>query len=314
MAKRTMTISRLWYHPARKRDDPGPVSDLPDGTDLLTLFKQFVEKVDPDKLVRQDTLSYVSVAAPPTLRGRALLLTTESGRFGEKGNVKDVITHQAKGKFGENDATAVITHGVLLVPKVGTSALAFVERSAGQGGMARLLDVFIPWFGARFPKHILERDSIVEKDAWIEHANLVKVRATARSQLTDLASGAKDTVVGNVVHTIEPVGANDTLPRWLWKRLRDNKLDRAKYLGLSEHTDPDTLDVDVTLAGGGQTKTFEIDTEKTPAMRMVLTTSGESAFDAGKVLKAALDEASDIFAEYGIEWSEADATNRRSDG
>ena len=307
MAKRTMTISRLWYHPMRKRDAAGPVSDLPDKKDLLDLFEEFVDGVDPDHLVRKDTLSYVSLQSIER-RGRALLIATESGRFGEKGSLKDVETHQPTGTFGENEATAVITHGVLLVPKVGTSALAFVERSAGQGGMTRLLDLFVPFFNARYShNHLLERDAIVEKEAWIERANLVKVRATARSQLSDPGSDSKDQILGHIVHTIEPDGPNGVLPRWLWRRLRDNKVDRTKFLGLSEHTDPDELDVQVTLAGDGQSKTFEIGTEKTPTMKRVLTTSGESAFDKVKVLSAALDEAAEIFAEFGVEWSEADA-------
>lgn len=306
-----MTITRLWYHPQRRRDQPGPVADLPDGVDLLTLFDSFVKGIHPDKLVRNDTQSYTSLLRPPRVQNRALIMATESGRFGEKGNVKDVITHKSTGEYGENEATAVVTHGVLLVPKPGTSALAFVERSGGQGGMTRLLDLFEVYFRARYPKHVLERESIVERDAWVDRANLIKVRATARTQMTDPGSGKTDTVVGNIVHTIEPAGgASATLPRWLWRRLRDNKMDRAKYLGLASNVDVEQLDLDITLQADGRTKTFEINTEKTPNLSLVLTTTGESAFDEEKVVNKALNEAASIFADLGIDWSEADALDK----
>lgn len=308
-----MTVTRLWYHPFRKKDQAGPVSDLPDHDDMLDVFAAYVESgLDRERLVRTDTETYVSIEGKPERKGRSLTLAFESGRFGERGTIKDRRTHEVKGTFGRDDATAVVTHGVLLVPKIGTSALAFVERSAGQGGMTRVLDLFVETFNATYPNHRMEKESILRTEAWIKRAGVLQIRGTVRKRNSDPASDSKHLSVGDLVHTLVPSGGQTYLPRSVWHQFRDNKLERARYLGLSDETDLDNLDLEVTLGDGDQQRTFEIDTQKTPSLRLVITGSGQTPFTAGRFRKEALDQAKDIFDEYGIDWSEADALDRSS--
>jgi hypothetical protein len=261
--KRTMTVSRLWYHPFRKTDEAGQVADLPDGSDMLDMFTEFVEHdIDRERLVRTETETYIAIVDVER-KGRSITIRFESGRFGERGSIKDRRTHEVKGVFGEDDAPAVITHGVLLVPRIGTSVLGFIERSAGQGGMALVLDLFTETFNAKFPQHRMKRESILRKEAWLQAASLTQVRGTIRKQTTDVASDNQHQMLGNLVHTLVPAERHGVLPRWLWEHMKNNKLEGARYLGLAEDTDLDTLDIEVTFSDGVQQKTFEIDTEKT---------------------------------------------------
>ena len=68
----------------------------------------------------------------------------------------------------------------------------------------------------------------------------------------------------------------------------------------------------MTLTDGTQSKTFELGNEKTPNLNLVLTASGAAAPTSQKVLATALSEAPEIFRYYGIQWSQADAVERRT--
>ncbi len=73
MPKRTMTVSRLWYHPFRKTDEAGQVADLPDGSDMFDMFTEFVERdIDRERLVRPETETYIALGES-VLEGRCLL-------------------------------------------------------------------------------------------------------------------------------------------------------------------------------------------------------------------------------------------------
>ena len=305
MAKRTMGVSRLWYHVRRKPGDLGNVANLPDGSDLLDVFEAFTaNELTPDSLVRKATESYVRLTGVRRF-GRALVLQFESGRFGEEGKIRDVATHKEVGQFKRTNATAVITHGVLLVPKSGTGALIFTERSGGQGGMSGLADHFLDLINTRFPEHLMKRTSVVRSEAWLKAAQLTKVEGTVRKYRTDNASDSVDDVIGDLRHTFVPTRGQKYLPRKVWEGLRDRKINRARFLGFSEGTELD--EVEVTLTDGSQSKTFEVGNEKTPNLNLVLTPSGAAAPTAQKILNTALDEASEIFKYYKIEWSEGDA-------
>lgn len=308
MAKRTMGVTRVWFHTRRKPDDIGNVAELPDGTDLLAAFESFAQSgLTDDSLVRRETESYVRLQRF-TLAGRSITFEFESGRFGEEGKIRDIKTHEEVGEFTRNNATAVVTHGVLLVPQSGTGALVFSERSGGQGGMPGLLDHFVDVFNGRFPDHIMKKQSVVKSEAWLKAAKLMKVQGTVRKYRTDEASDGADQVVGDLTHTFTPTRGEKYLPRKVWEGLRDRRINRAKFLGFDEGTELD--EVDVTVTDGTQSKTFELGNEKTPNLNLVLATSGQVAPNSTKVLHTALDEAAEIFKNYRIEWSEADAIKR----
>ena len=105
-----MTVNRVWYHPLRKTNvEDQSSSRTPDGRDLLEVFVDFAQSdIDNDSLVREDRESYAVVTGVER-KNRAVIITTESGRFGEEVSIKDVRTHQLKGRFTPSDATVVVT-------------------------------------------------------------------------------------------------------------------------------------------------------------------------------------------------------------
>lgn len=310
MPRRTMSVTRLWYHPRRKPDELGDLTELPDESDLLDMFDKFLtDELTADSLVRAENERYATLQSKRRI-GRSITVRMESGRFGEDGAIKDVTTHEQVGEFTRDNATTVVTHGVLLVPKTGTSALVFSERSAGVGGMPALVDHFVDAFNAKFTDYLMKKQSVVRTDAWLQAAELMRVEGTIRRYTTDPASDAGDQVVGELTHTLVPPRDQKYFPRRVWEHLRDRRIDRAKFLGFAEGTEPDA--VGVTVTHGGQTKRFELDHEKTPSLSLVLTTSGEPAFDESRVRNTALNEAAGIFDYYGIEWSESDAIRQEA--
>lgn len=307
MPRRTMTMTRIWYHPLRKTkmEDWGLVGELPDKKDLADLFEKFVQSdVTNDTLVRPDRESY-AVVTNVERKNRALTVTFEAGRFGEKGVVKNVKTHQPKGDFTPEDATVVVTHGVLLVPTSGKAALVFSERSNGQGGMTALLPKFVERFNLLYPEYRMKTATVVQTDAWLKRARLTKIVGTVRKYNTDEATDNDEQIIGELTHTLLPERDRRYFPDSIWRRLRDQKINRAKFLNFPDDTQLDTLDV--TASDGTSQRTFEIGDEKTPPLRLILTSVGETAFTSEKILKRALDEAADIFTSLGIEWSETDA-------
>lgn len=307
-----MTITRIWYHPLRKTkvEDWGSVAVLPDGRDLADVFDTFVRSdITNDSLVRLDRERYALVTGVDRMN-RAIVVTTEAGRFGEEGAVKNVKTHERKTDFTRDDATIVTTHGVLLVPKVGNAALVFSERSAGHGGMTALLGEFIDRFASLYPEHRLRKSTVVEQSAWLKRARLTKVVGTVRKYQTDEATDGIEGIVGELQHTLVPERDKKYFSRALWDKLRDNKINKARFLNFTDETELDTFDV--TASDGKQSKTFAIDDEKTPPLSLLLTDAGEAAWSSQKIVKRVLDEAAEIFRDQGIEWSEADAVAKPS--
>jgi hypothetical protein len=129
-----------------------------------------------------------------------------------------------------------------------------------------------------------------------------------RKYRSDEASDRSGDVIGDLIHTFAPTRGDKYLPRRVFEKLRDRKINRAKFLGLTEGTELD--EIDVTLTDGTQTRTFALGNEKTPTLNLVLSGSGQRAPSSRKVLDTALNEAAEIFESYGIEWSEADAIRR----
>lgn len=304
LPRRTMTVMRIGYHKVRQPKAPLDVANLPDGRDLLLFFHKFVDDIQstPGRLVLSALEKYSSIEAVHPA-GRTVSVVMEVGRFGESGRVKNVRTHAEEHQYDGGSASAVTTSSVLLVPKTGTSALLYLERaSGGQTGMTRLVDLFAEEFRSRYPEYILRRESIVESDAWLQHAKLKQVSAVLHGHSTDMADG-KPAVAGDLRHTLTPSRGSAYLPDKLLSALRDRKIKRSSLLGFVVGGEPD--EVEISLESGSRRKTFVLGREKAPAIRYVVTNAGERALDHNGILKFVLDEAGDHFKALGVDWEYA---------
>lgn len=303
MPRRTMTITRLWYHEMRRPNNIGEVASLPDGADLLTYFHAFAKAIAPDQLVTNHLERYTSLTELVP-HGRTVTVAAEVGRYGENGSVRDVVTHRKVADYGKGQAPVVVTHGVLLVPSTGTSALLYIERSSGQSGVTALLETFIRAFNLRYRDHRLRTESLVESEAWLAKANLTRVSARLTDYSTDVAEDAGGRIVGDLAHTLVPARGARLLPRPLWEALRDKRIKRSKLLGFRDDQEVDY--VDVTLEHGGQTKTFELGKEKRPPISEVVSTAGQDQKTLSWLRNHVLSQATDHFERYDVQWSETD--------
>lgn len=221
-----MTVTELWAHPKGKPKDRLNLSTFPDG-ELLHLFRSYALEVTPGQLRKEKTESYAAVAGEEAI-GRSLTLAVEIGRYGEEGRVVNTDTMTEKAKIDKRDAIQLVTHGVLVQPEGGTSALLFLERANNQSGVVRILDLFQARFALLYPGLRLKTDAVVESEAWIEHAKLVKVSAYRRQKEHDPADnyeGARNPqYAGELTHALVPGPGAQALARSIFDGLRNGSL------------------------------------------------------------------------------------------
>lgn len=283
------------------------LSALPDG-DLLHLFRSFAVNLPPDALHDKKNESHALVLDEQH-QGRSLALTIEVGRYGEKGRVVDTTTMTEKLTFESTDAIQVITHGVLLLPAKAKSALLFVERANNQSGVLKLLEQFTKHFRLCYPDHILEADAVVESEAWLHHAQLLRVSAHRHYKQQDRFDNYEDahneSIAGELAYTLVPKAGRKWLPRWIFDGLMGGTVKASQLLSFPEDTEES--ETEVTLEGNGRKKTFIIGKERRPSVSWPLSDHNEEAWSLDKIRSYVFgpDRAKDVFDRFGIDWTES---------
>ncbi|WP_255788089.1 hypothetical protein [Mycobacteroides abscessus] len=312
-----MTVTRLWVHPRGDRRVELKLDELPDGN-LLHLFHTFAGGVTPTQLLKPSNESYASVEAIEPV-GQSLTLAVEVGRYGERGSITDTKTMKPKGKFGTDDALSVVTHGVLTLPRRGTSALAFLERSNNQCGVIRLIELFKEAFQLAYPQLMLETTPVVESEAWLKHADLIRVSAFRHRKDHDISDNSALTrqqpkLLGELAHTLVPPRGAKLLPRWIYDRLVGGTLSAGELLGFSQD-DEDATETEVTLKYGGKSKTFLLGRERRPSVSYPLSDHNEESLTSEQIRRFVFREemASDLYDRLGLEWTVRDTVGRWTD-
>lgn len=307
-----MTVTELWAHPKGKPKNRLNLSELPDG-DLLHLFRSHALEVTPDQLRKEETESHATVVGEEPI-GRSLTLAVEIGRYGEKGRVVNTDTMTEKAKIDKRDAIQLVTHGVLILPKDATSALLFLERVNNQCGVVRLLDLFQARFTLLYPDLRLKTEAIVESEAWLEHAKLVKVSAFRRQKEQDRSDNyenARNPVyAGELTHALIPGPGAQALARSIFDNLRNGTLGVGEVLGFAE--DDEESEAEVTLEGNGRRKTFIIGRERRPSVSYPLSSYNEDAWTAQRIRNFVFqgERAPDLFDRLSIEWTQANTVGQ----
>lgn len=303
-----MTVTELWVHPRGNRKERADLSQLPDG-DLLHLFRSFAVEVTPQQLKNDAKESHAMVVGDEPL-GRSVTLAVEVGRFGEEGRLINTDTMTEKAKFGKKDAIQVITHGVLLLPEGARSALLFLERANNQCGVVRLLDLFKKRFALCYPDLLLETDAVVESEAWLESAQLVKVSAYRRRKQHDKSEnyeGAQSLkYAGELTHSLEPPPGQQALLKSIFNELREGTLKVGELLSFAEGEEES--EAEVTLVGNnGKRKTFIIGRERRPSVSYPLSDYNEDAWALKRIRNHVFrkEHAEDLFDRLGIDWTNA---------
>lgn len=311
MPRRNLTATKIWVHRRRRPDKIIKLDVIVDADqvthDYLLLFNGFAQEVTPHHL--QDTVKeqWTAVAEISYHTGRTLLITTESGKYGENGVGVNIQTGQTSFNYDSEHSIQVVTHGMLIVPSGASYGILFQERSNGRCGAGRVHEVFIEAFQKRFPDLLVKTASFLESEAWLEAAELKEIEVEITKPSKDEADfdipGLSNATFS---YNIGPSKGQKTLPRRLYDQLFGKNIKPGQLVNLSKGEE--TGKVFVTLAKDGKQKSFELHNENAPIASILLTDHGESALTANIIRNRCLDEASDYFSRMGIEWHEQMAT------
>ena len=192
MPRRNLTATKIWVHPKRKPNDLIQLNKIPDAGgskhDYLLMFNGFAQAVTDDQL--QDTLKeqWTSITEVSYQRGRTLMLTTESGKYGENGVGVDVQTGSTAFNYGSQHSIQVTTHGMLIVPEDADYGILFQERASNRCGAGRVHDVFIEAFKKQFPDLNVKTSALLESEAWLQAAELKEVEVEITKPSDDEAN------------------------------------------------------------------------------------------------------------------------------
>lgn len=275
---------------------PQVLSALPlGGADFLNIAEKMISSLSDDDLVDSERKSYLVHESSTASSSRSLCSTWSVGRFGESGETRDVKTHDIEHSHGPTKAHTVKIRTLMHVPEGGKAALLFAERSHPHSAASALRDrLRAVWGSLPVGKEFtLKDETLVEVPAWLDTAELRAVVATRYGHATDF-EGTKGDVLGEMNYSFTPASGQSSFPRRLYEAVRDadSKLERAKILGIQEDAGVDS--VRVTLGAGDREKTFVIDDERTPPVRLALTELEGDPSKPNHFVSRCMQEAQDL--------------------
>lgn len=303
--RRTVTVMALRVKPARKRnpqwhslDNCGP------GIDMLTFVDEMLTNWKADTGVDHAKGRFL------TLRGhdkskRTILVNADVGTFGERGSMRKVTSHAEVHSHGADEAHTLWVRLFFVVPKNSTLALVYVEHVDRRAATKILDELRQRWIAHDYAKdYTLVTEALVLPEVWLQNVELEHVTVTSyghESDRADLIGGSKGAPLGTLTMRLEPEKGRSHLPKSLLSLLRDKKVNRAKLLGLGI-PNKEIDQVKVTVGRDGATKTFVIDNERTPTVRLDLSDAAVDTSDADGFRMFCLEQAPDLYERMGADW------------
>lgn len=308
---RSMSVSMLYVRAPRKtknnprrRVDKLPVQ--PD--DLLQIITAAMEAQKPDDLVDKENKRYVRITDVCAAQGhpRVLQVTAEVGRFGESGRNRNVETHAETHVHGVDEAPVSEIRVIFVVPEHADMAVMFSERShpySAGGAIRGALQAY--WLSHTWSSDwSLHADVALNVPAWLKTAQVNEVQAISYGHTTDY-EGLSDGLgkeLGDLTMVLRPKKGSGHLSRRLWDLLRANPADRASILGLANVSD-EIQEVTIQVEGeNGQVKTFSIDKQKAPSVRLTLTDLEGDPGLPNHLVSRVIHECPEIYKSVGLDW------------
>lgn len=308
---RSLSVIQMHVKKPNIRKAPNPwqvLSDLPDGgDDLLDVIESALASLADDALVDEEKRKYVHVMDVQKAPGhpRVLVASVEVGNYGERGRTRDINTHLSTYEHDTNEAPVLDARVLFVVPDKARMALMYSERVHPFSATAAIVkSVRSHWIDQAYAKTWnLYAESVVNVDAWLASAQINKIEAVSYGHKSDY-EGLSNTGkrLGDLTMTLAPPKGDGHLPKRLWQLLRDNPAERAKILGISG-LDDELDEVSLTVEGSnGQVKTFVIDKQKAPSIRLPLTDLEADTSSPNHLVSRCIAESPEIFRNVGHEW------------
>ncbi|ROP49790.1 MULTISPECIES: hypothetical protein [unclassified Rathayibacter] len=304
MPKRTIGLETIQVRPGHNRKKNFlNLSDL-EGVELLHVFHGWAASIPPDDLVDHQRGRYTKIAkVTPT--GRSVLVEIEAGYFGTAGQTFDVATHAVSHSRSAQESATVMTRLLFTVAPGSTIGVFTSEREGLNGAGSTLVKRFRHDLVSHFPGYSFDVETVVESAAWAQGAELLAVTAVAYSVPVDLAKGviAQPQVLGQMEQRLEPMKGQKVLPAAMLSALQKGTIKASDFLGFSDGQKID--DTFVTVSRDGRQKTYALDKERVPSVRVVVSDDGAPPLTPTPFIRKCQDEVRDYYEGMGLSWNDS---------
>ncbi len=309
MPKRTIGMETIRCRPGHNRKKKfSKLSDI-EGMDLLHLFHGWVASIPPDDLVDRVRGRYVRIT-DIVASGRSVLVEIEAGYFGTAGQTFDVATHAVSHRRSAGESATIMTRLLFTVAPGSDVGVFTSEREGNAGAGPELVKRFRLDLISHFPAYSFDVETVIESSAWAQGAELLAVTAVAYSVPVDLAKGvvAQAQVLGQLQQRLEPMKGQKVLPAAMLTALQQGKIHASDFMGFSDGRAID--DTFVTVSRDGRKKTFALDKQRVPSIRVVISDDGAPPLTRTPFIRACQDEVRDYYQEMGFSWDESWRTGK----
>jgi len=293
-----MQAYRLWITRPWKAKETFNVGNVGGtGTDLLDFVHGELEDMasapitGDKKFTRFDGLEQ---------QGRTIRFACSAGRYGEGGEIVDIMTGKTVGTLGDEHATLVSLRNLLVVPKHGTCALLLCERFAGRGVLSVVRARLESVFKERFDELRLNVQAVINEAAWahmLENAELQAITAV-RYRHSDKADAKTPKRVG--VLRVQRTGyRGHSLDKQLLKDALEGKAAPHVLVGLNEPLPG--AEVHITVKEGTQERTYAVGSLKPPAIAIVLAGDEAERPDDEDFYDTALERVPALLSQYDVD-------------
>lgn len=294
MQRRSISFTTIRRKIGRKKDAYGALDNVA-GVDLLHQFYAWAQAIDPNRL-RNERLGKYAHVERVEAHGRSVLVTVDSGLFGEAGNTWHVYNHEVSHQRTADEASAARSRLIFIVPEGSTLGIFGVESVGGASGASILIDEFAQDCRARWDADYWPTDRVYERDDWLALADLKQLKAVYYRWSNNLEDGLEPRrVVGRMERNLFPAEEGGFLPRPIWQALFNGNMSASAVIGVEVGDDDADNDPDIVFANvtrNGRDKTVELGNGKTPTVREIMTNTGEPPLDDLAFLHGAVDAAS----------------------
>jgi hypothetical protein len=304
MPKRTIGMETIRVRPGRNRKKTyGNLSDI-DGQDILHIFHGWVASLPPDDLVDFQRGRYTKITRV-TPRGRSVLVEIEAGFFGTAGQTFDVATHTISHSRSAGESATVMTRLLFTVAPDAQVGLFTSEREGLSGGGPDLVKRFRRDLISHYPTFSFDVETVIESAAWAQGADLLAVTAVAYSVPVDIADGivAQPHLLGQLQQRLEPMKGQKLLPAGLLSALQEGRIHASQFMGFPQGREID--ETFVTVSRDGREKTYAIDKQRVPSVRVQITDDGEPPLTDQPFTTVCQNEVRDFYQEMGFSWQES---------
>lgn len=274
MARRTMVMYSMRFHGRLDKDATVLPSDI-NGENLLDLFELWRDSLEDGLVPRKGSDDWTRVLSMERcpISGDSLLISVQTGKSGEKGEVVDPPTGSTLYSFEADAVTAVKARIFVTVPSRSPVALMCVEHIVHGGGDTRVLSSFAHFMSKYRDEVTMDRAAVfmpgtLEESFKAMESLEVRVYASPDDVGSDVVESTAYVAHRLVHQKRKPFSLN------LFRRILGNPAIAGRLVGVEAPIQEKDVYVTLKDVNGGSRK-FSLNDELDTKFREVLNESQE---------------------------------------